>query len=184
VKGRLARSAWRTLTTRTVYENAWIRVREDEAELPDGRSTPYGVVECDDAVGVVPFVDQDHVLLVGQWRYVASDFFWEIPTGGVHEGESLEDAAQRELAEEAGFEAGRLTRLCDFHSSKSVVRETAYLYLAEDLRPAFRPPDATEFIETRIVAFDEALAMVERSEIKDAMSVVALLHAALRRRTA
>lgn len=178
--GRLARTPWRTVTTRIVYENPWIRVREDEAQLPDGRTTPYGVVECDDAVGVVPMVDADHVLLVGQWRYVAAGFFWEIPTGGVHPGESFEAAAQRELTEEAGVEAGRLTRLCDFHSSKSVVRETAHLYLAEDLTPAYRQPDDTEFIETRIVLFAEALAMVERSEIKDAMSVVALMHVARR----
>ncbi len=133
------------------------------------------------AVGILPFVDPEHVLLVGQWRYVAGAFFWEMPTGGVHDGEELMAAAQRELAEEAGFEAGRLTRLCDFHSSKSVVQETAYLYLAEDLTPAYLLPDDTEFLETRIVPFGEALAMVERSEIKDAMSVVALLHAALRR---
>jgi len=179
--GRLARAPWSTLTTRSVYENRWIRVREDEALMPDGRTTPYGVVECEDAVGVLPFVDPDHVLLVGQWRYVARAFFWEIPTGGVHPGEALEAAAQRELREEAGFEAGRLTRLCDFHSSKSVVEETAYLYLAEDLTPAPLAPDDTEFLEARVVAFDEALAMVERSEIKDSMTVIALLHAALRR---
>jgi ADP-ribose pyrophosphatase len=170
--GRLARVPWRTLSTRTVYENRWIRVREDEAVMPDGRTTPYGVVECAAAVGILPFVDPEHVLLVGQWRYVAGAFFWEMPTGGVHEGEELAAAAQRELGEEAGFEAGRL---------KSVVQETAYLYLAEDLTAAHLPPDDTEFLETRVFPFSEALAMAERSEIKDSMTVIALLHAALRR---
>jgi ADP-ribose pyrophosphatase len=177
-KATLARSPWRTLRSRTVYENRWIRVREDEAGMPDGRTTPYAVVECPAAVGVVPFVDPDHVLLVGQWRYVAQDFFWEIPTGGVLEGEDLQAAAQRELTEEAGFAAERLTALCEFHSSKSVVRETAHLFLAEDLRPALAAPDGTEFIETAVFPFGEALAMVERSEIKDAMSVIGLLHVA------
>src|SRR5439155_1555596 len=66
-----ARAAWRTLTSRPVYANPWIRVREDIAELPDGRTTLYGVVECPPCVGVLPFFDARTVVLVGQWRYVA-----------------------------------------------------------------------------------------------------------------
>jgi ADP-ribose pyrophosphatase len=150
-------------------------------ELPDGRSTLYGVVECSECVGVLPFLDRDTVLLVGQYRYVARDFFWEIPTGGKHGDESLIQAAQRELSEEAGYEAGRLVELGAFHTSKSILREVAHLYVAEDLRPASRPPDHTEFIERRAFPFPEVLAMVERGDIKDAMTIIAVLRAARRR---
>jgi ADP-ribose pyrophosphatase len=177
----LARAAWRTLTTREAYVNPWIRVREDTAETPDGRTTLYGVVECKPCVGVLPFLDAHTVVLVGQYRYVARDFYWEIPTGGMLPQESEEAAAQRELAEEAGYEAGRLTKLCTFHTSKSIMDETAHIYMAEALRPAVRDGDDTEFIEVRNFSFDEALRMVERSEIRDAMSVIAILHAARRR---
>ena len=180
-RSALARTPWRTTSSRSVYENRWIKVREDVAELPDGRSTLYGVVQCAECVGVLPFVDPDTVLLVGQYRYVFRDFLWEMPTGGQHGGESLEDAAQRELAEEAGYAAGRLVKLCDFHTSKSILHEVAHLYLAEDLRPAARPADATEFIERRAFPFAEVLRMVERGEIKDSMTVIAVLHAARRR---
>ena len=134
-----------------------------------------------EAVGVLPFLDRDTVLMVGQYRYVAKDFYWEMPTGGCHSDETVEQAAQRELAEEAGHEAGRLIKLCDFHTSKSIMREVAHLYMAEDLTPAARPPDRTEFIERRAFPFDEVVAMVERGEIKDSMTVVAVLHAARRR---
>lgn len=178
---RWARTRWRTTATRPVYENRWIAVREDMVELPDGRRTLYGVVRCSECVGVLPFLDRDTVLLVGQYRYVAEDFFWEMPTGGQDPGETLIDAAQRELAEEAGYEAGRLVSLGDFHTSKSILREVAHLFLAEDLRPASRLPDDTEFIERRAFPFAEVLAMVERGEIKDAMTIIAVLHAALRR---
>jgi ADP-ribose pyrophosphatase len=164
-----------------VYDNHWISVREDVVELPNGRSTVYGVVECSECVGVLPFLDRDTVLLVGQYRYVAGDFFWEIPTGGQHAGETPTQAAQRELAEEAGHEAGRLVGLGDFHTSKSILREVAHLYVAEDLRPASRPPDPTEFIERRAFPFREVVAMVERGEIKDAMTIIAVLRAARRR---
>jgi len=176
-----SRTPWKTNSSRPVYENHWIKVREDIVELPDGRTTIYGVVQCAECVGILPFLDAETVLLVGQYRYVARDFYWEMPTGAQHAGETLEEAAQRELAEEAGVEAERLVKLCDFHTSKSILREVAHLYVAEGLRPASRTPDDTEFIERRAFAFAEVLAMVERGEIKDSMTVLAVLHAARRR---
>jgi len=177
----LARAPWRTVSSRPVYTNPWIRLREDVAELPDGRTTRYGVVECRPCVGVLPFLDARTVVLVGQYRYVARAFCWEMPTGAMKPGEREEDAVQRELAEEAGYEAERLVKLCAFSSSKSVMDETANIYLAEGLRPAVREADPTEFIEVRAFAFDEVVRMVEASEIVDAMTVIAVLHAARRR---
>jgi len=176
----LARAAWRTLTSRFVYENAWIRVREDRVELPDGRTTIYGVVQCADAVGVLPMLDENTVILVGQYRYVTRTFMWEMPTGGASPDESHEEAAQRELREEAGYEAGRLTELCVHDSSKSIMDERAWIYLAEDLRPVHARADDTEFIEVRPFSFADVLRMVETSEIKDSMTVIAVLHAARR----
>ena len=169
------------MSSRPVYDNRWIKVREDVAELPDGRTTLYGVVECKPCVGVLPFLDARTVVLVGQYRYVARAFSWEMPTGAMQPGEDEEAAVQRELAEEAGYEAERLVKLCAFDSSKSVMEERANIYLAEGLRPVAREADATEFIEVRAFAFDEVLRMVETSEIVDAMTVVAVLHAARRR---
>jgi 8-oxo-dGTP pyrophosphatase MutT (NUDIX family) len=158
-----------------------MRVREDIAEMPDGRHTIYGVVQCASCVGVLPFLDADTVVMVGQYRYVARGFYWEMPTGGMHPGETAEQAVQRELAEEAGYVAARLTKLCAFHTSKSVVEEVASIYLAEGLSPAPAAPDATEFLEVRTFPFDEVVRMVVEDEIKDAMTVVAVLHAARRR---
>src|SRR2546423_13337358 len=115
-----ARAPWRTLTSRPVYANPWIRVREDVAELPDGRTTLYGVVECAPCVGVLPFLDARTVVLVGQWRYVARAFRWEIPTGARKPGEGEEAAVRRELVEEAGYEAERLGQPCTVDASQAV----------------------------------------------------------------
>jgi len=93
----------------------------------------------------------------------------------------IEAAAQRELAEEIGYTAGRLTPLVSYHTSKSVVDETAHLFWAEALAPAPIAPDDTEFIEVRRMPFAEALRMVETGEIKDSMTVIAVLHAARQR---
>jgi ADP-ribose diphosphatase len=177
----LARAPWITVSSRPIYTNPWLCLREDVAEMPDGRRTLYGVVTTKPAVGVLPFLDDDTVVLVGQYRYVAGVFTWEIPTGALNEGEGETDAAQRELAEEAGYRAGRLEKLCEFDTSKSVVEETAHIYLATDLSPVVHEPDATEFIEIRAFRFSDVLGMVERSEIRDGMTVVAVLHAARRR---
>jgi len=177
----LARSPWQQLASRQVYRNKWMAIREDQVRMPDGRETIYGVVDCGHCVGVLPFVDPEHVLLVGQYRYVAQRFTWEMPTGGVRPGESLEAAAQRELAEEAGQRAGRLTWVSTYHTSKSVMNESAHLYIGEGLAAADRAADDTEFIERRVFPFRQVVEMVTRSEITDSMTVIAVLHAALRR---
>ena len=172
---------WKTLFSKPVYENPWMRLREDVAEMPDGRTTVYGVVTFGDCVGVVPFVDGDHVLLVRQYRYVQGENHrWEIPTGGVKEGETLEQAAQRELAEEAGYHARRLVHVSSYYTSKCICDETAHLYVGEDLMPAQAPPDDTEFLERRVFPFDEALRMALEGEIMDSMSVLGLLLAQTR----
>ena len=174
--------AWKTLSSREIYENPWMRLREDVAEMPDGRTTVYGVVTFGDCVGVVPFVDKDHVLLVRQYRYVQDENHrWEIPTGGVHPGETLEEAAQRELAEEAGYHAEQLTHVSSYYTSKCICDETAHLYIGQELTPVKALPDDTEFLEQQIFPFDEALRMTLEGEIMDSMSVIALLLTARQR---
>ena len=133
---------WRTRSSRTIYQNPWLRLREDLVELPSGRTTIYGVVSTGACVGVLPFLDPDTVVLVRQYRYVAGRHTWEMPTGGVGPGEPIQAAAQRELAEESGYRAGRLEPVCVYHTSKSVMDETAHLFLASDLTRADRSAGA------------------------------------------
>ncbi|MFN8483049.1 MAG: NUDIX hydrolase [Anaerolineae bacterium] len=170
---------WFTRSSRLVYQNPWTRVREDIAEMPDGRTTVYGVVECSDAVGVLPFVDDDHVVMVRQYRYVfGENGRWEMPTGAVKLGESLTDAARRELREEVGYDAATLTPISTFYSSKSIVQETCHLFIGRDLVRAQAIPDETEFLEVGVLPFAEALRMTLASEIRDAMTVIAVMMAA------
>jgi len=170
-------TTWRRLSRRRAYENPWIAVDEDVVELPSGATTLYGIVRCGPCVGMLPFVDADHVLLVRQYRYVTQRMTWEMPTGGVHPGESFEDAAQRELAEEVGARAGRLEPLTAYATSKSVVDETAHLFIAHDLTACSAVPDETEHFEVHTVAYADALDMVLSGEIVDSMTIIALLWA-------
>ncbi len=171
--------SWRRLSSRPIYANAWTRLREDIAELPDGRTTIYGVVTFGHCVGVLPFLDDDSVVMFRQYRYVQQENHrWEMPTGGMHPGETPEAAAQRELQEEVGYSAGRLDWVSSYYTSKSVCDETAHLYLGYDLVAAALPPDETEFLEIATMPFAEVLDLVLKSDIRDGMTVIAVLHAA------
>lgn len=118
-------------------------------------------------------------LLVRQYRYVQGENHrWEMPTGGVREGESLENAAQRELQEEAGCRAGVLTWLNSCYTSKCICEETAHLYMGQNLQQGASSPDDTEFLERRVFSFSEVLQMVLRGEVMDSMTVIAMLCAA------
>ncbi len=175
---RLSETPWKTLATKPIYENRWLSLREDLVEMPDGRTTIYGVVSCGECVGVLPFLDPETVLLVRQYRYVARRTTWEMPTGGVHAGESVEQAAQRELSEEIGYQASRLRHVSTYHTSKSVMDETAHLFLGEQMVKLPLPSDETEFIEVRSFRFQEVLRMVLSGEIVDSMTIIAVLHTA------
>lgn len=172
-----ATTPWKAVTTRPVYQSPWLSLREDVVELPNGDTTLYGVVTCGNCVGVLPFIDDDTVLLVRQYRYVASRVTWEMPTGGVHGDESLEDAVQRELIEETRYQADRVSYLCAYHTSKSVMDETAHLFVADGLSllEGGVGGDATEFIDVRSFPFERLLEMVLSGEITDSMTVIAAL---------
>ncbi len=101
------KNPWLSVSSKRVYDNPWITVREDRVVRPDGESGIYGVVHYKNiAVGILA-IEEDHVYLVGQYRYPLKSYSWEIPEGGCPEGEEPLRAAQRELREETGLEAAR-----------------------------------------------------------------------------
>jgi ADP-ribose pyrophosphatase len=168
---------FRTLSTRAAYQSAGVDVTESVVELEPGRLALHAVVTCGPCVGVLPRVDDGRVLLVRHLGSTAQRATWEIPTGGVHPGEDLESAAQRELAEQCGHVAQRLTPLLSCHTRKSVVDEVAHLFLGEGLERAPRPPGEAARRDVHAVPLEEALHLVLSGEIVDGMTVIAVLAA-------
>jgi 8-oxo-dGTP pyrophosphatase MutT (NUDIX family) len=162
-----------------VYENDWIEVWHDEVSRPDGSPGIYGVVHPRfRAAGVVAVDETDRVVLVGQHRYTLDRYSWEIPEGGVPlDGEVLA-GAKRELAEETGIRAATWRELLRHSLTNSISDEEGVIYLATGLVAGEPEPDVTEDLTVRLVPFDEALAMVDRGEIHDAVSQLGLLAAA------
>ena len=132
-------------------------------------------------VGVVPFVDPERVLLVRQFRHLPREDSWELPGGGGQPGEAPEAAAQRELREEGGYRAGRLTFLTRFLPSAAYLDEVAHCFVGEELVADPLASDDDEFFERRVVPFREAVEMALEDRITESVSKLALLAAALRR---
>jgi 8-oxo-dGTP pyrophosphatase MutT (NUDIX family) len=125
----------------------------------------------------------DRVLLVGQHRYALDEYSWEIPEGGVSEGESPLEGARRELREETGVDAATWVELARSHLSNSVSDELAILYLATGLATGDATPDGTEALDVRWVPFEEVLAMTADGRITDALTVLAIQRVAIERMT-
>jgi 8-oxo-dGTP pyrophosphatase MutT (NUDIX family) len=176
------KNPWTTLSSREIYLNPWIRVREDQVLKPNGSPGIYGVVEYRNrAVGVVPIDNDGYTWLVGQYRYTHNRYEWEIPEGGCPEGESLEDCARRELLEETGLVASELEPLLlDIQLSNSIGDETAHLFIARGLTQETPQPEDTEQIAIRRLPLAEAIQMAATGQIRDSMSVIALLFLARR----
>ena len=173
---------WRRVSRRVAYENPWIEVLHDDVIRPDGQPGIYGVVHFRHlAIGVVPLDRNDRVLLVGQYRYTLDRYSWEIPEGGGDLDEDPEAAARRELVEETGYSGGQWRELCRAELSNSVTDERMVLFVATDLESGPASPEGTEQLELRWVPFDEAMAMIHRGEISDAMTILAMQQLALER---
>ena len=173
---------WKTISTRMAYENAWIRVREDQVIRPDGGPGIYGVIEIRPSVAVVAIDEQDRVVLVGQWRYSVNRFSWELPRGGSNPGEAnLLEVAKRELAEETGLRAEHWRELGPVDVCIGVSDDVQTLYLATGLSRTEQRLDPEEEITVEWRPFEEAVKMAIDGRIREVCSIAALLRAAMLR---
>ncbi len=173
--------SWTTLRSTPVYENAWIRVREDEVTRPDGAPGVYGVVEVrHPAVFVVALTDDDEVVLVEVDRYAIGRVSLEVPAGG-SDGEEPLVAARRELLEETGLEADDWRVLGATFSLNGVCDAPGRVLLARGLRSVAGGDGQAEegILGVRRVPWTDVLERVRDGGITDGETVAALMHAAV-----
>lgn len=174
------RNPWTVISQATAYENAWIRVHHHEVLNPAGGPGIYGVVHFKGhAIGIVPVDPHGNIILVGQYRFPLSAYSWEIPQGGGPPSSPILESAQRELREECGVTAKSWFEILGMDLSNSVTDERGTAFLAWDLTEGVAEPEDTEQLQVARVPFWGAVERVKRGEIRDSVTVAALLRVAL-----
>jgi ADP-ribose pyrophosphatase len=165
-----------------VYSGRIISVDLDSVRFPDGSVGQLEMIRHPGASAVVPLLgdlDGDpEVLLIRQYRYAAEAFLYEVPAGRLDPGERPEQCAHRELREETGYTAARVEHLFTMFTTPGFTDEKIHLFLATGLTAGESAREADEFMELVPTRLSEALRMIERGEIQDAKTALALLYAA------
>lgn len=169
---------WKPGVARVAFENAWIRVTDQDVTAPTGRPARYGLVHFKNlAVAVLPIHDDGTVTLVGQHRFPHADYSWEIPEGGAPLDEDPLEGAKRELAEETGLVAAEWREVLRAQLSNSVTDERMIGYLALGLTEAAHTGDVdeTEAIVLVRAPFREVLDAAMGGHMPDMLTVAMLL---------
>lgn len=171
----MEKPVWRVRATRYIVDSPFMRLRVDEIELPDGTIVPdYYVREGSGFVSILPLTRDERVVLVRQYRYGADLITLELPAGTIDAGETPAACAQRELAEETGYEAERLELATTYAIEPVRSAARAYVYVAFGARET-RPQqlDPTEHLVVESVPLAEFRAMLTDGRIEAGASLVA-----------
>ena len=169
------------MANRQIYRGAVIEVVTEDVDLPQGRSARLDLIRHPGAAAVVPFLSNEEVLLIRQYRHAAGGYILEVPAGKLDPGEAPEACARRELEEETGWRAGNCERLTSVLTTPGFTDERIHLFMASELSSAQQNLQDDEIIELVPMAFQDALDLVWKGEIEDGKTALALIHAARRR---
>ena len=157
-----------------IFKGKKFAVRIDTITDRPGHTYKREIVVHGGAVVMVAVTKDDKLVLVRQWRRATGQVLLELPAGTIDEGEPPLETAKRELQEEIGFKANRITPLGGFFSAPGILTEYLHLYLAEDLEESQLDPDENEELDLVEMTLDEALGAIERGEIQDAKSIAGI----------
>jgi ADP-ribose pyrophosphatase len=170
----------KTISSERIYEGAILNLRRDLVTVRDGKTSHREIVEHNGGVAISALTLEGKLVMVSQFRKAAEAAVLEIPAGKLEKGEVPLEAALRELREETGYTAGKIELISEFYSSIGYSTEVLYLYLATELTPGETEFDETEAINIQEYDPDDLLEMVNRREIIDAKTIIAIQAVALR----
>ncbi len=165
----------KTLSSQQIYDGRAVKLRVDTVRMPSGRETTREIVEHGDCVAIIAIDADDNVLLVSQFRKAVGKELLEIPAGGIEADEDPEATVGRELAEETGYQPGKVEKLGGFYSAPGYCTEYLHLYLATDLTPSQLYAEDTESIRVNRVPIDQIPSLLASGSICDAKSIAGLL---------
>lgn len=162
------------LKSEKIYTGKVIELRKDTVLLNDEESYIFEIIEHPGGVGVVALIDENHIVLIKQYRHPFKTQLIEVPAGRLNKGEDPSIAALRELKEETGYIAEKLEFICCMYASPAIFDEKIFLYKATGLTLSNTEFDEGEDIETFIVSLKEAHAMIKNGQINDAKTIIAI----------
>lgn len=172
----------RVVAARRVYEGKVLSLDVDDVEEPGGVRAVREVVRHRGSVAVLAVDEAGRVVLVSQYRYAVDAEVWELPAGRLDPGESPEEGARRELEEEVGLKAREMEPLAVYYTTPGFCDEVMHLFRATGLLSGRPRPEPDERIEARWFTLEEARGMMERGELREGKTLVALLTEELRNR--
>jgi ADP-ribose pyrophosphatase len=168
-------------------ELRWIVNRETILNAATGQTQTRSTLRHPGICVIVPFLDDEHIVMMDQYRYAANEILWELPAGtmeGREENsrmvpvESPEQCAARELLEETGYEASHLEKVCECYAMPGSSDELIHVFFARDLIKREQNLDSGEVIyEIRSFSLAEIEASIDNREIRDAKTLVGLFYA-------
>jgi ADP-ribose pyrophosphatase len=158
-----------------VYKGKIIKLRLDTYQMEE-KTKVFELVDHPGAVVIVPIDPKGRLLLIRQWRRAVEEIILELPAGKLEPEEDPLFCAQRELQEEVGYKAGRLTKLSSFYSAPGFCNERLHLFVAQDLLPSTLAADDDEGIDVVPTYLPEAIQMIEDGTLADAKSIAGILH--------
>jgi ADP-ribose pyrophosphatase len=162
------------LGTRRIFEGRVINLRVDDVEYDNGARSDVEIVEHHGGVAIIVQPSPRSIVLVRQYRPAIGRDLWEVPAGKLERNEDPMACATRELIEETGYRCRTMQKLWSFFTAPGFCNERLHLFAAVDPTPGKSEPEATEVLQPREFSLDDAWAMVERDEIPDAKTQVAL----------
>ncbi|MBW2452413.1 MAG: NUDIX hydrolase [Deltaproteobacteria bacterium] len=158
-----------------IYRGRIFDVRLEAHRLPNGRQATFEIVRHPGGAAILPVLDDGRVLLIKQYRPAVSAMVYEIPAGRLEVGESPRDCALRELEEETGYSASRISPLGGFFAAVGYCDEYIELFLASGLVQAEQNLEPDEVVELSPMSFDQAMHKLSVGTITDCKTQVALL---------
>jgi len=173
----IAKGPFILLTSRDVYRNPWISVREDKVIRPGGTEGIFGVVEMKAGSSVLALTDDNEVFLVREYKYGIEHDSIESISGAIDGSETPLETAKRELKEELGLEASEWIDLGIVNPFTTIINSPNYMFLARGLTVGENNPDDGEILHTIKMPFSEVVDMVMNGEITHSASCVLVLKA-------
>lgn len=170
-----AKKQAQVLSSETIYQGKVFSLRKDRVVEPQGVEATREIVTHSGSVVVLPVFSDGRILLIQQYRYVARQFLWELVAGRKDDGENFVQGALRELEEETGYRAEKLTQIMDVFPSPGFLTENMVIFVAEGLKKGKARPEEDEKITPRIVTLREAEDWISTGKIRDAKTVAGIL---------